>query len=298
MTSLSPAQLKLTADTIRTLAMDAVQKANSGHPGLPMGMADVAALLWSRYLKFDPQNPEWADRDRFILSAGHGSMLIYALLHLSGYDLSLEELKNFRQWGSRTPGHPEYGHTPGIETTTGPLGQGISNGVGMALAERWLAARFNRPGFEVVNHRTFVIASDGDLMEGISHEACSLAGHLGLGRLIVLYDDNEICIDGPTSLSFSDDTLTRFQSYGWKTVQVDGHNVDEVAAALDTAVTDDSQPTLIACRTIIGYGSPNRAGTSKAHGAPLGEEEIRLTKENLGWKYDRFVVPEIGRAHV
>lgn len=286
--------LRPVANTIRVLAMDAVQTANSGHPGMPMGMADTAAVLWANYLKFDSAEPKWPDRDRFVLSAGHGSMLIYALLHLSGYDLPLDELKNFRQWGSRTPGHPEYGHTPGVETTTGPLGQGISNAVGMALAERWLAARFNRPGFTVVDHRTFVIAGDGDLMEGISHEACSLAGHLGLGRLILLYDDNQICIDGPTSLSYSEDALARFASYGWQVTRVDGHNPAEVAAALDEATADESRPSLIACRTVIGHGSPNRAGTSKAHGEPLGWDEIALTKEGMGFKTDeRFhVLPE------
>jgi transketolase len=286
--------LRPVADTIRVLAMDAVQTANSGHPGMPMGMADTAAVLWANYLKFDSTEPKWPDRDRFVLSAGHGSMLIYALLHLSGYDLPLDELKNFRQWGSRTPGHPEYGHTIGVETTTGPLGQGISNAVGMALAERWLAARFNRPSFTVVDHRTFVIAGDGDLMEGISHEACSFAGHLGLGRLILLYDDNQICIDGPTSLSYSEDALARFASYGWQVTRVDGHNPAEVAAALNEAIADESRPSLIACRTVIGHGSPNRAGTSKAHGEPLGWDEIALTKEGMGWPTDeRFhVLPE------
>jgi len=286
--------LRPVANSIRVLAMDGVQTANSGHPGMPMGMADTAALLWANYLKFDPTQPEWPDRDRFVLSAGHGSMLIYALLHLSGYDLPLEELKNFRQWGSRTPGHPEYGHTPGVETTTGPLGQGLSNAVGMALAERWLAARFNRPGFTMVDHKTFVIAGDGDLMEGISHEACSFAGHLGLGRLILLYDDNEICIDGPTSLSYSEDALARFASYGWQVTRVDGHNPTEVAQALNEAIADESRPSLIACRTVIGYGSPNRAGTSKAHGEPLGWDEIALVKERMEWpSTERFhVLPE------
>lgn len=287
--------LKLTADTVRALVMDGVQKANSGHPGMPMGMADTAVLLWARTLKFDPKHPDWPDRDRFVLSAGHGSMLLYSLLHLSGYDLPLSELKNFRQWGSRTPGHPEYGHTPGVETTTGPLGQGISNAVGMALAERWLAARFNRPDFEIVNHRTFAIAGDGDMMEGISSEACSLAGHWGLGRLIVLYDDNHISIDGSTNLAFTEDVLARFQAYGWQTARVDGHNVEAVAAALDAALADEERPSLIACRTIIGYGSPNREGTARAHGEPLGEEEIKLTKENLGWHHPPFYVPDAAR---
>ena len=281
-------------NNIRALAMDGVQKADSGHPGLPLGMADAAATLWSTFLKFNPQDPAWPDRDRFVLSAGHGSMLLYSLLHLSGYDLPLAELENFRQWGSKTPGHPEYGHTPGVETTTGPLGQGISNAVGMALAERWLAARFNRPDFPVVNHHTFVIASDGDLMEGVSHETCSLAGHLSLGRLIVLYDDNKITIDGSTDLSFTEDVLLRFQAYGWQTLRVDGHNRAEVAAALEQALADESRPTIIACRTVIGYGSPNRQGTSKAHGEPLGVEEIKLAKEKMGWPVDESfrVIPE------
>lgn len=281
-------------NNIRTLAMDAVQKAESGHPGMPLGMADAATTLWATCLKFNPQDPAWPDRDRFVLSAGHGSMLLYSLLHLSGYDLPLEELQNFRQWGSKTPGHPEYGHTPGVETTTGPLGQGVSNAVGMALAERWLAARFNRPDFPVVDHHTFVIASDGDLMEGVSHETGSLAGHLSLGRLIVLYDDNKITIDGSTDLSFTEDVLARYQAYGWQTLRVDGHNRAEVAAALEQALADESRPTLIACRTMIGYGSPNRQGTSKAHGEPLGVEEIKLTKEKMGWPVDEpfRVIPE------
>lgn len=281
-------------NNIRALAMDGVQKAESGHPGLPLGMADAAATLWSTFLKFNPQDPAWPDRDRFVLSAGHGSMLLYSLLHLSGYDLPLEELQTFRQWGSKTPGHPEYGHTPGVETTTGPLGQGISNAVGMALAERWLAARFNRPDFPIVDHHTFVIASDGDLMEGVSHEACSLVGHLSLGRLIVLYDDNKITIDGSTDLSFTEDVLLRFQAYGWQTLRIDGHNRAEVAAALEQSLADESRPTLIACRTIIGYGSPNRQGTSKAHGEPLGVEEVKLTKEKMGWPVDKpfLVIPE------
>ncbi len=295
MTDILNSDLRLTADTVRTLAMDGVQKAKSGHPGMPMGMADAAVLLWARTLKFDPKHPDWPDRDRFVLSAGHGSMLLYSLLHLSGYDLPLSELKAFRQWGSRTPGHPEYGHTPGVETTTGPLGQGISTAIGMALAERWLAARFNRPDFEIVNHRTFVIAGDGDLMEGISSEACSLAGHWGLGKLVIFYDDNHISIDGSTELSFTEDVLARFQAYGWQTARVDGHNVAEVAAALDAALSDGERPSLIACRTIIGYGSPNRGGTAKAHGEPLGEDEIKLTKENLGWHHPPFYVPDAAR---
>ena len=286
--------LRKTAETIRALAVDSIQKANSGHPGMPMGMADTAALIWARYLKFDPQNPDWPDRDRFVLSAGHGSMLLYSLLHLSGYDLSMQDLMDFRQWGSRTPGHPEYGHTPGVETTTGPLGQGISNAVGLALAERWLAARYNRPDYPLVGHRTYVIAGDGDLMEGVSHEACSLAGHWGLGRLIVLFDDNHISIDGSTDLSVSEDTLKRFEAYGWQVAAVDGHDPQAVAVALEDAASDETRPSLIACRTTIGKGSPNRGGTSKAHGEPMGEEEIRLIKEGMGWPpEEKFrVLPE------
>ncbi|MCB8982673.1 MAG: transketolase [Ardenticatenaceae bacterium] len=280
--------LRPVANTIRVLAMDAVQKANSGHPGLPMGMADVASLLWARYLKFDPQKPGWPDRDRFVLSAGHGSMLLYALLHLSGYDLPLEQLKQFRQWGSHTPGHPEVHETPGVETTTGPLGQGISTAVGLALAERWLAARFNRPNFNLVDHHTYVIASDGDLMEGISHESSSLAGHLGLGKLIVFYDNNHISIDGSTDLAFTEDVVARYQAYGWGTWRVDGHNPDEVAVAVEEALADGERPSLIACRTIIGFGSPNRQGTAKAHGEPLGVDEVRLTKEALGLPQEPF----------
>lgn len=289
--------LKLLANTIRGLAMDGVQAANSGHPGLPLGMADAAAVLWSRHLRHHPADPHWVNRDRFVLSGGHGSMLIYSLLHLTGYALALDELKNFRQWGSRTPGHPEYGHTPGIETTTGPLGQGISNAVGMAIAEKWLAQRFNRPGLPLIEHHTYVIASDGDLMEGVSHEACSLAGHLKLGRLIVLYDDNHISIDGSTGLSFSEDVLKRFDAYGWHTQRVDGHDHGAVDAALQAAQAEEARPSIIACRTVIGYGSPNRAGTSKAHGEPLGEAEVRLTKQQLGWpESPAFYIPEEIRA--
>lgn len=283
----------LVANTIRTLAIDGVQKANSGHPGMPMGMADAAVVLWTKYLKFNPADPAWPDRDRFVLSAGHGSMLLYSLLYLTGYDLPLKQLKSFRQWGSHTPGHPERGEAPGVETTTGPLGQGISNAVGMALAERWLAAHFNRPGFEVVDHSTYVIASDGDLMEGVSHETCSLAGHLGLGKLIVLYDDNHISIDGPTTLSFDEDVLLRFDAYGWHTQRVDGHDPAAVGTALDAARAETGRPSIIACRTTIGFGSPNRAGTAKAHGEPLGVDEVRLTKERLGWPPDaQFYVPD------
>jgi transketolase len=274
---------RLAANTIRGLTMDAVQKANIGHPGMPMGMADVAVVLWTQFLKHNPQDPHWFNRDRFVLSAGHGSMLLYSLLHLSGYDLPMSELMNFRQWGSQTPGHPEYGHAPGVETTTGPLGQGITNAVGMAIAEKWLAAKFNRPGFKLVDHDTFVIASDGDLMEGVSHEASSLAGHLGLGRLMVLSDDNEITIDGRTNLAFTEDVLARYAAYGWHTQRVDGHDPLAVLAAIQQAKGEVDRPSIIACRTLIGYGSPNRQDTAKAHGEPLGEEEVALTKKNLGW---------------
>jgi transketolase len=290
------ARRRLTADALRVLAMDAVQKAESGHPGMPMGMADAAVVLWTRFLKFDPQNPEWPDRDRFVLSAGHGSMLLYGLLHLAGYDLPMEELLAFRQRGSRTPGHPEHGLTPGVETTTGPLGQGIGNAVGMALAERWLATRFNRPGFSIVEHHTYVIASDGDMMEGVSHEACALAGHLGLGRLIVLWDDNGISIDGPTSLAFGEDVVARFAAYGWQTCRVDGHDPEAVEAALSAARNEAGRPSLIACRTHIGHPSPNRQDSEKAHGEPLGVEEVRLTKERLGWPSEpAFHVPDEAR---
>lgn len=287
---------KLAANTIRGLAIDAIQKANSGHPGMPMGTADIAVVLWTQFLKHNPKDPNWPDRDRFVLSAGHGSMLLYSLLHLAGYHLSLEDLKAFRQWGSITPGHPENHMTPGVETTTGPLGQGISNAIGMALAEKWMATRFNRAGFPLFNHHTYAIASDGDLMEGISHEASSLAGHLGLGKLIVFYDDNEITIDGATGLSFSEDVKARYEAYGWQTLQVDGHDPVALFEATKTAQADTKRPTLIACRTHIGYGSPNRQDTSKVHGSPLGEEESRLTKENLNWPLEpTFQVPDEAR---
>jgi transketolase len=285
--------LRRTAHVVRGLAMDAVQKANSGHPGMPMGMADAAVVLWTKFLKHNPRDPAWPDRDRFVLSAGHGSMLLYALLYLTGYDLTLDDLRAFRQWESKTPGHPEYGLTPGVETTTGPLGQGIANAVGMAIAERWLAERFNRPGFPIVDHYTYVIASDGDLMEGISHEACSLAGHLGLGKLIVLYDDNRISIDGPTDLAFTEDVLRRFEAYGWHVQRVDGHDMAAVEAALWAARAETKRPSLIACRTHIGFGSPNRQDTAKAHGEPLGADEVRRAKERLGLPPDEeFHVPD------
>jgi transketolase len=280
------------ANAVRFLAIDAVEKARSGHPGMPMGMADVATVLFTRFLKFDPADPAWPDRDRFVLSAGHGSMLLYALLHLTGYEgMTLDELKAFRQWGSKTPGHPEYGHTPGVETTTGPLGQGIATAVGMALAERLMNARF---GNDFVDHFTYVIAGDGCLMEGLSHEAISLAGHLKLNRLIVLFDDNEISIDGATSLSCSDDQLVRFRASGWSARRVDGHDPAAIAAAIEQARQGD-RPSLIACRTLIGFGAPNRQGTEKAHGAPLGAEEIEKTRSALNWPHAPFEVPSAVR---
>jgi transketolase len=284
------------ANTIRGLTMDAVQQAGEGHPGMPMGMADVATVLWTQFLRHNPTDPKWPDRDRFVLSAGHGSMLLYSLLHLSGYDLPLEELKQFRQWGSKTPGHPENFHTVGVETTTGPLGQGITNAVGMALAERWLAARFNRPNHEIINHHTYVIAGDGDLMEGISQEAASLAGHLGLSKLIVLYDDNHITIDGTTELAFTEDTMARFAAYGWHTQHVDGHDPLVVKAAIEAAKGEGERPSIIACRTHIGYGSPNKQDTSAVHGSALGDAEIILTKEALGWPTEPlFYIPDAAR---
>jgi transketolase len=276
------------ANAIRALAMDAVEAAKSGHPGMPMGMADVATVLFTKFLRFDPSAPEWPDRDRFVLSAGHGSMLLYALLYLTGYSgMDLEQLKRFRQLGSRTAGHPEFGHAPGIETTTGPLGQGLGNAVGMALAERHLRARF---GAELVDHRIYVIASDGDLMEGISHEACSFAGHQRLDRLVVLYDDNRISIDGPTSLAMSDDALKRFEAYGWQAGRVDGHDPAAIEAAL-AAAQDADRPTLIACRTTIGYGAPNKAGTAATHGSPLGADEVAAARRQLGWLHPPFEIP-------
>ena len=276
------------ANAIRFLAIDAVEKARSGHPGMPMGMADVATVLFSRFLKFDPADPAWPDRDRFVLSAGHGSMLLYALLHLTGYQgVSLDELRAFRQRGSRTPGHPEYGHTPGVETTTGPLGQGLATAVGMALAERLMNARF---GNDCVDHYTYVIAGDGCLMEGLSHEAISLAGHLRLNRLIVLFDDNEISIDGATSLSCSDDQLARFKASGWSACRIDGHDPEAIGDAIESARNSD-HPSLIACRTVIGFGAPNRQGTEKAHGAPLGADEVAKTRDALNWPYQPFQIP-------
>jgi transketolase len=292
---------QLCINTIRTLAMDAVQQANSGHPGAPMGLASIGYVLWTRFLRHNPGNPRWFDRDRFILSNGHASMLQYALLHLTGYDLSLDDLKAFRQWGSKTPGHPEYGHTPGVETTTGPLGQGFMNGVGMAMAEAHLAATFNRDGHEIIDHHTYLICGDGDLMEGASHEAASLAGHLGLGKLICLFDDNRITIEGSTALSCSDDAARRFQAYGWR-VQDLGDRADDIEAlqgALQAARAEKGRPSLIIVRSHIGFGSPHRQDTSSAHGEPLGAEEIRLTKRFYGWPEDEtFLVPGSVSEHM
>jgi transketolase len=280
-------------NTIRTLAMDGVEAAQSGHPGMPMGMADSAYVLWTRFLKHNPADPAWPNRDRFVLSAGHGSMLLYALLHLTGYDLPLEELKRFRQWESLAPGHPEYGLTPGVETTTGPLGQGFANAVGMAIAERFLAATFNREGFPVFDHFTYAIVSDGDLMEGVSHEAASLAGHLGLGKLIYLYDDNGISIEGSTDLAFTEDVPARFRAYGWAVQEVDGYDLMAIEAAITRAQQEVARPAMIVCHTHLAYGSPNKQDTAGAHGAPLGEQEVRLTKDALGWPPDsEFYIPE------
>ena len=281
------------ANAIRALSMDAVQKANSGHPGAPMGMADMAEVLWNDFLRHNPANPAWPDRDRFVMSNGHGSMLLYSLLHLSGYDLSIEDIKQFRQLHSKTPGHPEYGYTPGIETTTGPLGQGAANAVGMAIAERALAAEFNKDELDIVNHHTYFSVGDGCLMEGISHEACSLAGTLRLGKLIGFYDSNSISIDGDVKGWFTDDTAARFEAYGWHVIRdVDGHDADQIIAALNDARSETNKPTLICCTTVIGWGSPNKQGKESSHGAPLGDDEIALTRESLGWKYGPFVVPD------
>ncbi|MEQ6329640.1 transketolase [Pseudomonas chengduensis] len=280
------------ANAIRALSMDAVQKANSGHPGAPMGMADIAEVLWRDYLKHNPSNPNFADRDRFVLSNGHGSMLIYSLLHLTGYDLGIEDLKQFRQLHSRTPGHPEYGYTPGVETTTGPLGQGIANAVGFAIAEKVLGAQFNREGHNIVDHNTYVFLGDGCMMEGISHEVCSLAGTLGLGKLIAFYDDNGISIDGEVEGWFTDDTPKRFEAYGWQVIRnVDGHDAEEIKMAIETARKSVDQPTLICCKTTIGFGSPNKQGKEECHGAPLGNDEIALTRAALGWNHGPFEIP-------
>ncbi|WP_163184133.1 transketolase [Neobacillus sedimentimangrovi] len=285
---------ELSVTTIRTLSIDMIEKANSGHPGMPMGAAPMAYTLWTRFMNHNPKNPKWFNRDRFVLSAGHGSALLYSMLHLSGYNLSMDDLKQFRQWGSKTPGHPEYGHTEGVEATTGPLGQGIAMAVGMAMAERHLASVYNKDRYEIVNHFTYSICGDGDLMEGVSAEAASLAGHLKLGRLIVLYDSNDISLDGDLNKSFSESVKERFQSYGWQYLRVeDGNNLEEIAKALEEAKSDLDRPTLIEVRTVIGYGSPNRAGTSGVHGAPLGKEELKLTKEAYQWTFEEdFYVPQ------
>lgn len=290
---------QLCINTIRMLAADGVEKAKSGHPGMPMGAAAMAYVLWTRFLRHNPKNPDWPNRDRFVLSAGHGSMLLYSLLHLTGYDLPLEELQNFRQWESKTPGHPEHGLTPGVETTTGPLGQGFANGVGMALAERYLAVRFNRPGHHIVDHFTYGIVSDGDMMEGISHEAASLAGHLGLGKLIYFYDDNHISIEGDTDLVFTENRTGRFVAYGWHVQRVgDGNDLEALEQALIEAQKETKRPSLIAVRTHIGYGSPNKQDTAGVHGEPLGPEELKLTKQNLGWPQEpSFLIPDEALAH-
>ncbi|PJW16020.1 MULTISPECIES: transketolase [unclassified Geobacillus] len=290
---------ELAITTIRTLSIDAIEKAKSGHPGMPMGAAPMAYTLWTKFMNHNPANPNWFNRDRFVLSAGHGSMLLYSLLHLSGYDVTMDDLKQFRQWGSKTPGHPEYGHTPGVEATTGPLGQGIAMAVGMAMAERHLAATYNRDGFEIINHYTYAICGDGDLMEGVASEAASLAGHLKLGRLIVLYDSNDISLDGELNLSFSENVAQRFQAYGWQYLRVDdGNNIEEIAKALEEARADLDRPTLIEVKTTIGYGAPNKAGTSGVHGAPLGAQEAKLTKEAYRWTFSEdFYVPDEVYAH-
>ena len=284
---------ELAINSIRTLSIDAIEKANSGHPGMPMGAAPMAFTLWTRFMNHNPKNPNWFNRDRFVLSAGHGSMLLYSLLHLSGYDLSIEDMKDFRQWGSKTPGHPEFGHTPGIDATTGPLGQGISMAVGMAMAERHLAAVYNKDNYNIVNHYTFSICGDGDLMEGVSAEAASLAGHLKLGRLVVLYDSNDISLDGDLHKSFSESVEQRFKAYGWQYLRVeDGNNLEEIAKAIEEGKQDESRPTLIEVKTVIGYGSPNKSGKSDSHGAPLGAEELKLTKEAYNWTFEEdFHIP-------
>lgn len=288
----------LAINTIRTLSIDAIQKANSGHPGLPMGAAPMAYTTWMRHMRFNPQNPHWANRDRFVLSAGHGSMLLYALLYLTGYDVSLDEVKNFRQWGSITPGHPEYHLTPGVETTTGPLGQGAGNAVGFALAEAFLAAKFNRPGHEIVDHYTYALVSDGDLMEGVAAEAASLAGHWGLGKLIYLYDSNNVTLDGAADMIYTENVAERFRSYGWHTLEVeDGNDVDAIDAAITAAKETRTQPTLIVIKTVIGYGSPNKGGTSEAHGSPLGADEIKLVKQYYGWPDEPFYIPGAALEH-
>ncbi len=301
MTTAAKSLEELSIDTIRTLSIDTVQKANSGHPGLPLGAAPMAYVLWQRHLVHNPRSPRWPDRDRFVLSAGHGSALLYSLLHLTGYDLTLDDLMAFRQWDSRTPGHPEFHLTPGVEATTGPLGQGTANAVGMAMAERWLAHRFNRPGHEIVGHRTFCLVGDGDLMEGISSEAGSLAGHLRLGKLTYLYDDNHVTLDGPAQQSFTEDVLARYAAYGWQVLRVENGNtdLDGIDRAIQTAVAQQERPTIIAVRTTIGYGSPHKAGTNAAHGSPLGVEEVAQTKKALGWEWtDSFHIPAKALEHL
>ncbi len=300
MTTCKPMDIhEQSVNTIRTLSIDAIQKANSGHPGAPMGLAAAGYVLWARIMNHNPKNPDWPDRDRFVLSGGHASMLLYSLLHLTGYDVGLDDLKNFRQWGSKTPGHPEYGHTPGVETTTGPLGQGIANAVGMAMAERHLAAKFNRAGHDIVDHHTYVMCGDGDMMEGVASEAASLAGHLGLGRLICIYDDNKISIEGSTDIAFTEDVAKRFDAYHWQVLKVeDGNDLEAIEKALEDGRNNRQQPTLIVLRTHIAYGSPNKQGSHDAHGAPLGEEEIRLTKACLGCDQDaKFCIPDAVRDH-
>src|SRR5690606_37169064 len=283
---------QLAVNTIRTLSIDAIEKANSGHPGLPMGAAPMAYTLWTKHMNHNPNNPDWFNRDRFVLSAGHGSMLLYSLLHLSGYGLPMEEIKNFRQWDSKTPGHPEYGHTVGVEATTGPLGQGIGMAVGMAMAEKHLAATYNQPGFDIVDHYTYALCGDGDLMEGVAAEAISLAGHLQLNKLIVLYDSNDISLDGELDMSFTENIQKRFESYGWNYIRVeDGNDVNELNAAIAQAKANDGGPTMIEVKTVIGYGSPNKSGKSAAHGAPLGSDEMALTKEAYAWEHEPFHVP-------
>ena len=290
---------ELCINTIRILSMDAVQKANSGHPGAPMGMAPLAYVLWDKFLKHNPEDPSWINRDRFILSAGHASALLYSLLHLTGYELTLDELKNFRQWGSKTPGHPEYGLTPGVEATTGPLGQGFANGIGMAIAERWLSGNYNRPGYNIIDHYTYAIVSDGDMMEGITSEAASLAGTLQLGKVIYLYDDNDISIEGPTDLTFREDVALRFKAYGWQVIgPIDGNDINAIYNAIKEAQSETRFPSLIICNTIIGYGSPNKAGRSSAHGEPLGIEEVALSRAELNWPYaEPFKIPEEALTH-
>ena len=291
---------QLCINTIRFLSIDSVQKARSGHPGAPMGAAPMAYVLWDRFLKHNPADPHWPDRDRFVLSAGHASALLYSLLHLTGYDLPMEELQQFRQWGSRTPGHPEHGLTPGVEVTTGPLGQGLANAVGMALAERWLATRFNRPGHDIIDHYTYAVVSDGDLQEGVASEAASLAGTLGLGKLILIYDDNQISIEGDTDIAFLEDVPRRFEAYGWHVIDdLDGNDLGAVESAIAGARAEPARPSLIVCRTVIGHGSPNKAGTAGVHGAPLGDDEVGLTREQLHWPYpESFTVPGEAREHL